>query len=201
GALPEWPESGHSILRLGELGADRAIHPRLVADEEAVRLLDRTLALRDELHLDVPSWRVGLEVLARNMSSAEVYDWLERLKVRRRDAEQIAAAVTVGPRIAERLRTGEPTPAELVDLADRYAPDAPLFALAVEDLPRVREYFHLREVRLAISGGDLAEVGLPESPQVGEVLAELRRRKLNGELMDGRESELAAARELIGELT
>jgi hypothetical protein len=29
------------------------------------------------------------------------------------------------------------------------------------------------------------------------VLAELRRRKLNGEL-DGRESELAAARELIG---
>jgi len=31
---------------------------------------------------------------------------------------------------------------------------------------------------------------------VGEVLAELRRRKLNGEL-DGRESELAAARELI----
>ena len=31
---------------------------------------------------------------------------------------------------------------------------------------------------------------------MGEVLAELRRRKLNGEL-DGRESELAAARELI----
>jgi len=32
---------------------------------------------------------------------------------------------------------------------------------------------------------------------VGEILAELRRRKLNGEL-DGRESELEAARELIG---
>jgi tRNA nucleotidyltransferase (CCA-adding enzyme) len=200
-ALLEEHEIGHSILRLGELGADRAIHPRLVADEEAVRLLDRVLALRDELHLDVPSWRLGLEVLAREMSSTEVYDWLDRLKVRRRDAEQIAAAVTVGPRIAERLRTDEPTPAELVDLADRYAPDAPLFALALEDLPRLREYFRLRGVRLAISGGDLAELGLGESPRVGEVLAELRRRKLNGELTDGRESELAAARELIGELT
>ena len=39
-------------------------------------------------------------------------------------------------------------------------------------------------------------MGLGESPRVGEVLAELRRRKLNGEL-DGRDSELAAARELI----
>ena len=38
---------------------------------------------------------------------------------------------------------------------------------------------------------------LDESPRVGEILSELRRRKLNGEL-DGRESELAAARELIG---
>jgi hypothetical protein len=32
---------------------------------------------------------------------------------------------------------------------------------------------------------------------VGEILDELRRRKLNGQL-DGRESELQAARELIG---
>ena len=39
----------------------------------------------------------------------------------------------------------------------------------------------------------LAEAGIEV---VGEILAELRRRKLNGEL-DGRESELEAARELI----
>ena len=47
-------------------------------------------------------------------------------------------------------------------------------------------------------GSDLAELGLDESPRVGEILAELRRRKLNGEL-DGRDSELAAARELIAQ--
>ena len=52
-------------------------------------------------------------------------------------------------------------------------------------------------MRLEVDGTDLAELGLAESPRVGEVLAELRRRKLNGEL-DGRDSELAAARELIG---
>ena len=35
-----------------------------------------------------------------------------------------------------------------------------------------------------------------ESPRVGQILGELRRRKLNGEL-DGREAELEAAQELI----
>ena len=47
-----------------------------------------------------------------------------------------------------------------------------------------------------VAGAELAELGLGESPRVGEILAELRRRKLDGEL-DGRDAELAAARELI----
>ena len=114
------------------------------------------------------------------------------------DAERIAAAVTVAPRIVERLDADALTPAEVVGLAEPWAPDAPLFALAVHDRPELRDYFRrLGGVHLAISGGDLAELGLAESPRVGEVLAELRRRKLNGEL-EGREAEIEAARELIG---
>jgi hypothetical protein len=117
--------------------------------------------------------------------------------MRRRDAEQIAHAVTVGPRLVERLRGADLSPSEVVALAEPYAPDTPLFALATEDLPALHRYFaDLRSIRLEVTGADLAELGLGESPRVGEVLSELRRRKLNGEL-DGRESELAAARELI----
>ena len=87
----------------------------------------------------------------------------------------------------------------MVALAEPYAPDTPLFALALEDVPALHRYFSdLRGVRLEVTGADLADLGLGESPRVGEVLAELRRRKLNGEL-DGRESELAAARELIAD--
>ena len=48
------------------------------------------------------------------------------------------------------------------------------------------------------TGDDLAGLGVPEGPRVGEILGELRRRKLNGEL-DGREAELSAARELVGD--
>jgi tRNA nucleotidyltransferase (CCA-adding enzyme) len=186
----------HSILRLAELGAANAIHPHLAADDEAVALLRSLTGLRDRYGLEIPSWRLGLAALARKLPANEVYDWLQRLKVRRRDAEQVAAAVTVGPKLVERLRDGA-EPAEVVAAAEPYAPDAPLFALALADLEPLHAYFdRLRDVRLEVSGADLAELGLGESPRVGEILTELRRRKLNGEL-DGRASELAAAKELI----
>ena len=159
----------------------------------------RLAELKAEYRLDVPDWRLGLAVLARQLPPGEVYEWLQRLKVRRRDAERIAAAITVAPRLVERLRTEGVEPAEVVALAEPYAPDAPLLALAMADLEPLRAYFRrLQDVRLEITGADLAELGLGESPRVGEILAELRRRKLNGQL-DGRESELAAARRLIAE--
>jgi hypothetical protein len=196
-ALLDDPGAVEAVLRLGALGADRAIHPRLRGDGEAAAVFGRALALRDELALAVPGWRLGLAVLGRELAADEAYDWLERLKVRRRDVHRIAGAIAVAPRIVERLRSERLDPAQVVVLADPYAPDAPLLALAREELPELREYFtRLRDVRLEIDGGDLAELGLPESPRVGEVLAELRRRKLNGEL-DGRAAELAAARELL----
>ena len=196
-ALLEEGDAGASILRLAELGAGAAIHPHLAADNEAVELLDRMRRLNEHYGTAVPSWRLAFAVLARRMPPDEVYAWLRRLKVQRRDLERVAAAVTVGPRILERLRGGSAEPADVVAAADPYAPDAPLLAMAMEERPELDDYFRrLRNVQLEVSGSDLAELGLGESPEVGEILAELRRRKLNGQL-DGRESELAAARELI----
>ena len=130
-ALLEDPGAADGIRRLGELGADRAIHPHLRGDDEAAALFARATALRDELGVDVPSWRIGLAALARDMTSDEAYDWLDRLKVRRRDVDRIVGAITVAPRIVERLRAEPLEPAQVVALADPFAPDAPLLALAL----------------------------------------------------------------------
>jgi tRNA nucleotidyltransferase (CCA-adding enzyme) len=197
-ALLEDPGAVEGIRRLGALGADHAIHPRLRGDDMAAGLFERAGVLRDELGVDVPTWRIGIAALAHELTSDEAYDWLERLKVRRRDVERIVGAVTVAPRIVERLRAEQLDPAQVVAIADAFAPDAPLLALAREDRPELREYFlRLRDVRLEIGGADLIAMGLTESPRIGDILGELRRRKLNGELVGGRESELAAARELV----
>lgn len=198
-ALLDESNVDHSIERLGELGLDKAIHPGLAADAEAARLIGRLRELDDRYGLQVPQWRLGLAALGRNLSPEAIAQWLGHLKVRKGHAQQVAAAVEHGPEIVERLQSGSPTPAEVVAVAEPHAPDAPLFALASSDLPQLHDYFErLGDIRLEITGADLAELGLEESPRVGEILAELRRRKLNDEL-DGRESELAAARELIGQ--
>src|ERR671915_431580 len=127
-ALLEEGDVHHAIPRLAQLGAGTAIQPHLAADDEAVGLIDAMRELNDRYRLRIPVWRLGFIALARELPPDEVLDWLQRLKVRRRDAEQIAAAVTVGPRIVERLQSGEASPAEGVALAEPYAPGAPLFA-------------------------------------------------------------------------
>jgi tRNA nucleotidyltransferase (CCA-adding enzyme) len=188
-----------SVRRMAELGIDRAIHPHLAADEESVRLIEELDELRARYTPDAPAWRVRLAALARRLGSTEVLEWGERLKLRRRDAEQIADAVTVGPRLRE-LAAATKEPAELWARVGPHDPDGALFALAGAKgraRKRLERYFEeLRQVRLEISGGDLAQLGLGESPRVGAVLEELLRRKLNGEL-DGRTAEIAAAKELL----
>jgi tRNA nucleotidyltransferase (CCA-adding enzyme) len=194
-ALLEEGDVSHAIPRLAELGAQKEIHAHVVADDETVRLFDRLRVLNKEYGLGIPVWRLGFEALGRKLPPGEIVEWLDRLKIRRPDADQIEHAITEGPRLAEDL---DGSAADVALAAERHDPDAPLFALALTDSPRLHEYFErLRGTQLEISGADLADLGLGESPRVGEILAEVRRRKLNGEL-DGRESELEAARELLG---
>jgi tRNA nucleotidyltransferase (CCA-adding enzyme) len=189
-----------TLRRLAELHLDRAVHPHLEAGEETVALVAELDALRARYAPETPLWRPRLAALTRRLPPDELYDWFERLRLRRRDADSIADAVTVASRLRE-LVAGTEEPAALRALAQRHDPDGVLMAMAganAEVRSRLARYFdELRGVRLEISGADLAELGLAESPQVGEVLDEVLRRKLNGEL-DGREAELAAARELIG---
>jgi tRNA nucleotidyltransferase (CCA-adding enzyme) len=188
-----------SVRRLAELGIDRAIHPHLAADEESVELIEALDSARGRLVPLTPAWRLRLAVLARRLRPDELYEWFERLKLRRRDADRIADAVAIGPRLPALLADAE-EPAAVRALVEPHDPDGALFAYALADEParsRLERYFaDFRQVRLEISGGDLAELGLQESPRVGAILEELLRRKLNGEL-DGRESEIEAAKELI----
>ena len=74
--LLEDARAADGIRRLGELGVDTAIHPSLRGDDDAAELFARAVALRDELGVEVPSWRLGIEALARRMSADEAAEWL-----------------------------------------------------------------------------------------------------------------------------
>ena len=158
-----------------------------------------SVELKSELHVDAPDWRLRLAA-ARPATAARRArtGGSTACKVRRRDAEQIASAVTIAPRLAERLQDAGRNPAEIVSLAEPDAPDAPLLALA----PPSASLLGVLRAACATSVSTSPARTWPSSGSAsrrawGEVLGELRRRKLRGDL-DGRESELAAARELIG---
>jgi tRNA nucleotidyltransferase (CCA-adding enzyme) len=190
-----------SIRRLAEIGLARSIHPHLAADEETIALIEQLDGLRARYAPGEPAWRLRLAALVRRLPAEELFDWFLTLRLKRRDAERIADAIRLAPRLCAQLEDVT-EPAEARRLIEPHDPDGALLALAFAPTGNaadwLRRYFEeLRRVSLEITGGDLASLGLVESPRVGAVLGELLRRKLNGQL-GGREAELEAARTLIG---
>jgi tRNA nucleotidyltransferase (CCA-adding enzyme) len=181
-------EAPAALARLRSLGVDEAAGLRF--PEHSV--LPPLRALDAQYRLELAPEHLGL------LSIDASEERLDELKVERR----LVRSVTVAHREAAGLRdelAASPSSAEIVEGVERTGVDTALYALALGGHAALRAYFErLRNVSLDLDGDDLAALGLTESPRVGEVLAELRRRKLNGEL-DGRAAELAAARDLIAE--
>src|SRR4051794_6432547 len=191
-----------SLARLDGLGLAEAIHPGLDCGADTVERVRELDAAADRHLPDTPRWRLRLAAMARRLPGDELLDWLERLRVRRRDARVIAAVAVVAPRLAERLAESL-EPAEVASLLDAQ-PDEVAVAIAAMGgaAGRAAELYldGLRHLRLEVDGGTLLrELGIEESPRVGEILAELLRRRRNGEL-GGRDEQLAAARTLVAEV-
>jgi tRNA nucleotidyltransferase (CCA-adding enzyme) len=172
---------------------------RALGVEEAASVRFPEPSALPALHALDAEYRLGLAPEHLGLLSVDASEErLDELKVERRLVRSVTAAHRNAGPLREALAGSPPSP-EIVDAVERAGVDAALYALALGEHGALRTYFErLRDVALDLDGDDLAALGLMESPRVGEVLAELRRRKLNGEL-DDRAAELAAARELIAE--
>jgi tRNA nucleotidyltransferase (CCA-adding enzyme) len=190
-----------AALRLADdLGLPAAVQPGLSDTAAAAEAIGRLDALIERFGRRIPAWRPRLALIARPGGADAVAALTDRLRLRRGDAAAVRAAATAAARLGDRLEAAA-TPADVAELLDRLPVDAAL-AIAAGAGPggrRAELYLErLRGIRLEIDGSVLRdELGLAQSPRVGEVLAELLRRKRNGQLAD-RGSELAAARELVG---
>jgi tRNA nucleotidyltransferase (CCA-adding enzyme) len=188
-----------AALRLAEgLGLLAAVAPGLRA--ERVDLLERLDAVHGRFAAGIPIWRPRLALIARGSNESAVRALVERLRLRRADADAVRAAVGAAETLGAKLAAAA-APSDVAELLDRLPPD-PALLIAARGGPGAdaAELYlaRLRGIRLEIDGTVLHdELGLPPSPRMGEVLAELLRRKRNGQLAD-RGSELAAARELVG---
>jgi tRNA nucleotidyltransferase (CCA-adding enzyme) len=190
-AIFEEEEPELILARLDGLGVDSQLGVEFPS--EPTDLQQRLRELNDMYALGRSRAHLGL------LSIRAPEGWLDDIKVTRRIADGVEAALREEPFLRSALAGRSHAPAEIVEAVERTGPDTALYTLARSEEPALRRYFdQLRDVRLEVDGDDLRALGLEESPRVGHVLGELRRRKLNGELA-GRAEELAAARELLDE--
>lgn len=193
-ALSESDATG-ALATMDELGLLAALHPRLRFDRAAI---ERALVLlpddgRPDLSM-VAALTLPLALRADD-SRAEILALLDRLEFGAGDRDRIVAAASAVPRLMEAL------PAAVQPSALRAAvAGVPVEGVALAGgvsepsaEPARRWLADLRDIDLSITGKDLLDAGIPEGPEVGRRLDAALDRKLDGELADGRDAELAAA--------
>ena len=180
-------EAGRAVSRLGDLGADVALHPELHAESELV-----AGAELGALETGADRALAGLAALAVR-SPSRLGEWIATLGLDagRRDAAARAArtAPLLASELARPLR-----PSEIRALLRREPPEALALALALgaPAEPVLRWIRDLQHARLAISGHDLIAEGIGPGPAVGAGLEEALRRTLDGDV-EGRDEQLALA--------
>ncbi|HXD59978.1 MAG TPA: hypothetical protein VN606_18775 [Thermoleophilaceae bacterium] len=181
------PGAPAAVGRMRELSLDRALHEELHADPELVAGAQLASA-----ETGADPVLAGLAALVSSNPRA-LGEWLEDLHLGRRETDAVARAAVKGPQLASTLSeelnpsaihallSCEPSEALAVALANRAPAD-----------PVLRYLADLRDIRLEITGDDLIQAGVPESPALGRALSETLRRKLDGEV-SGRDEELRLA--------
>ena len=197
-ALLEEEKADFSLRRMDELGLSPSVHGRLRADAPTRELVKRGDRLRADhgLGAEMPRWRLRLIWMLRDLEPEEIALWTERMRIKRQDADVLERGFVLGKRLAGRVRRG-PGEAELWDLASGEPLEAVVAAMALDEsgvsAARLGRYLDVsRHVRLEIDGDDLLALGIPSSPQMGEVLRSVLHLKLNG-VVSGRDQELEAA--------
>jgi tRNA nucleotidyltransferase (CCA-adding enzyme) len=194
-----------TLGRLYELGVARKVHPKLATGARTIGLVKKMDDLVAELELtgEVVSWRLRLSAITRNMSHDELYLWLDKLKLKRSDSAIVRAAVVVGPLLASRLEKEHMSDWDIFQTLRSTPVEALVFALAgMEEGPartRIRRYLaEIRHRTLSVSGDDLLALGMKKGPRVGRVLERLRQLRVE-EVVNSREGELEAARQMVSE--
>jgi tRNA nucleotidyltransferase (CCA-adding enzyme) len=114
------------------------------------------------------------------------------------ERERVMRSVLAAPSLAAELERAH-RPSQLREALVAYPPESVALAGALTGTGTpgwraAREWLQtLRTVRLSIGGQDLLDAGIAPGPEIGRRLAAALAAKLDGELEDGREAELAAA--------
>jgi tRNA nucleotidyltransferase (CCA-adding enzyme) len=191
-----------ALSAMSSLGVLAALEPWLRFD---VELAQRALALlpadgRTDLLLLAQLLLALAREADRGKAAEMMFEFLDALEFSSPDRDRVIRTALAAPSLVAALRDAE-LPSQMHEALASHTLEAVALAgaLGAEGPPGAiadgaqRWLRTLRHVRLSITGDDLLSAGVPEGPQIGLGLTVALQRKLDGELIGGREAELQAA--------
>jgi tRNA nucleotidyltransferase (CCA-adding enzyme) len=176
------------VARLMELGLLEALGGDLKGDPE--------LIASAKLGAGETVANPALTALAALAGPEPDADWVESLGLRADERDAVVRAARKAPQLATTVRADMPDSAIHALLHCEHPETLALtLAYGAPGGPILRYLADLQGVRLEITGRDLVEAGIPESPALGRALEETLRKKLDGEL-SSRDEELRFALEV-----
>jgi tRNA nucleotidyltransferase (CCA-adding enzyme) len=201
-ALAE-PDAAAALSIMDQLGILSALHPLLRFPAALAR---RALSLlpgdeRTDLLL-LGALLLAITEPAGEDSQQAAYDLLDEMEFTAPERDRAIRTATLAPQLIGALE-GARTPSRLHAAVHAAPPESVALAGSLAEqqqrteaaINAARWLSELRHVHLQISGDDLLAAGIPAGPEIGRRLDAALARKLDGELIGGREAELSAALE------
>jgi len=194
----EMPEK--ALRRADELGVLGNVHPSLRGDEWLAGKFEQARLLKSP---DSPAMGLYLVLLAYRLSDAESERLILYLKLPKLLARPLQEAQSIKERLAM-LAAPDLAPSGIYALLHGYhEPALTANLLAASSLlvkERIRLYLsQLRAIKPVLSGNDLKEIGVPEGPEIKQLLNRLRNARLDGEVRSKKDEE-AMAKKWVGEI-
>ena len=188
------PEPETILLELGRDGALRAVHPALRFDAPQAK------GFREVRTFGVSPHAAYWPLLVWPERETDAHGISDRIALTRRQREAVES-LPPNRDLPARL-SGDDRPSRVAALLAA-VPVPALYALAAMTGGRARQrildYLHRgRTLKPRLRGGDVIALGVPQGPEVGEVLRRLRVAKLDGEVMTRRDEERLVRSMLAG---
>jgi tRNA nucleotidyltransferase (CCA-adding enzyme) len=200
-------DAAAALAALEELGVLAALHPQLRFNARLARdALGLLAAVRDGAGLHTRPDLLLLAILLQPMAAdsregveRDMHALVDGMEFPAAERDLVLRAAICAETVADRLVHAE-AGSEIYEAASRESLEGVALAGAQGEpqsgaggVSAHRWLSELCNVQLEITGADLLAAGIPEGPEVGRRLRAALRAKLDGELSDGREAELAAA--------
>jgi len=171
----------YCLTRMEQLGVIKAIHPQAELDKKALRKL-----VKENLDgLEVEKWIVYLYSILSRMGEEEIKKVAFRLRMTSSQREK-CLALLYGKEALEKLQVPRMRRSQIYEVLKDIPLETLVWIRAMGDRKVKKRvsifYDELRNINLSINGEDIIKMGVPSGPQVGRILLELLRAKLDGKV-------------------